>query len=115
MKFKKSNDNLLEQNAYVLISPSIKTSFQEVGDQSEVDNPIVITKFFNPCGAGTWYATEYNEEDNCCFGYVTGLGYDEWGSFSINELQAISLPFGMKIERDLYFQSKRFNDLNLNL
>jgi hypothetical protein len=31
----------------------------------------------------------------------------EYGTVSLSELQSIRLPFGLKIERDLYFQPKR--------
>jgi len=32
-----------------------------------------------------------------------GFGYPDLGSFSLSELQSVSLPFGMAIERDLLF------------
>ena len=35
---------------------------------------------------------------------------DEWGTFSLAELESIQLPFGMKIERDLYFKEKTFKE-----
>ncbi|OFY47803.1 MAG: hypothetical protein A2W85_13450 [Bacteroidetes bacterium GWF2_41_31] len=85
-----------------LISSEIQKRFREIGRQ-DVPNPIVVAKFFNPCGPGTWYATEYDETNQICFGYVTGLGYDEWGDFSIKELEALKCPpLGLPIERDLY-------------
>ncbi|NBX09935.1 MAG: DUF2958 domain-containing protein [Marivivens sp.] len=35
------------------------------------------------------------------------LGYGaEWGYVSLAELESVSLPFGMGIERDIYFQPK---------
>jgi len=59
----------------------------------------------------TWYAIEYIEEQNVCYGYVTGMAYDEFGYFSIHELESLRLPLGLKIERDLYFDEIPFNDL----
>jgi len=89
-----------------LISEELKYEFFNVGTQEDVADPIIIAKFFNPSGAGTWYAIAYNEDKNICFGYVTSLGYDERGYFIINELESLSLPpFGLGIERDLYFKS----------
>ncbi len=100
-----------------LITTKLIARFREVGDQSEIKNPLVIAKFFNPAGAGTWYATEYDTETNICFGYVTNLVpdalgmFDEWGSFSIDELESLELPFGLRIERDIHFQEIKFNEL----
>lgn len=64
----------------------------------------VICKFFNPCGAGTWYAVEGEEQegDFIFFGLVD-LHEKEWGYFSLNELQSVRLPFGLGIERNLHF------------
>lgn len=94
-----------------LITKELKARFAEIGDQSELDNPIVVAKFFDPTGSATWYATEYDEERNVCFGYVAGLAFDEFGSFSIDELESLKRPFGLTIERDLYFKEKTFSEL----
>ena len=94
-----------------LITKELEKRFAEIGDQSQVSDPIIGAKFFNPCGSATWYATEYDAENQICFGYVTGLAFDEWGTFSIPELESIKLPFGLSIERDLYFKEKRCNEL----
>lgn len=95
-----------------LITPELIDRFDEVGDQSEVENPTFIAKFFDPVGSATWYATEYDVETKIAYGYVTGLGYDgEWGTFSISELESIKRPFGLTIERDLYFKETTYHDL----
>lgn len=104
-----------------LITPELKARFAEVGNQSEIKDPIIVAKFFNPCGSATWYATDYNPKTNICFGYVTGMAVDEWGSFSIDELESLESPstviingtkytprMGVRIERDLYFKEKTF-------
>ena len=94
-----------------LITPTLETRFAEIGDQSEKSNPLIITKFFDPCGSATWFATEYDSKTQICFGYVTGLDYDEWGTFSISELESIKRPFGLGIERDIYFTEVRFKGI----
>ncbi len=94
-----------------LITKQLEKRFQEVGNQSQLSNPLVIAKFFNPVGELTWYATEYDADREICFGYVTGLWEDEWGTFSIKELESVQLPFGLHIERDLYFQEIRFDEM----
>ena len=96
-----------------LLTQKLKRRFAQIGRQENVKNPHVIAKFFSPSGAATWFATEYYPEDNTCFGYVTGLGHDEWGYFSITELESVKVPpFGLSIERDLHFDECRFSDLN---
>lgn len=67
----------------------------------------VIVKYFNPVGIGTWFITEGNKLDNGdyeMFGYCH-LGDDEYaelGYVMLSELEKLNLPFGLKIERDLY-------------
>lgn len=63
---------------------------------------IPIVKFFNPFGVGVWLATELDEDGDIMFG-LADIGYPELGSWSLNELRSIRLPFGMGIERDLLF------------
>lgn len=73
----------------------------------------VIVKYFNPCGAGTWYGIEYNPEEKLFFGYVDlyGDGNGELGYFSLVELESINLPFGLKIERDIHFSPTSLKEL----
>jgi len=94
-----------------LLSPELQQRFQEVGSQAGNPDPQVIAKFFDPVGSATWYATEYDQECRVFFGYVTGLHEDEWGSFSLDELESIKRPFGLTIERDLYFDEKPISEV----
>lgn len=117
-----------------LMSKEIERKFKKIGRQGHVKDPIVVCKFFNPCGSGTWWAigmyyvikrknVRGEEEiveveaskmngsvggqvvDMNFFGYVSISGdhCDEWGSFLLSELQSVKGPFGLGIERDLYF------------
>jgi len=88
------------------MTKALEERFAQVGRQEEVKDPIVIAKFFNPIGRGYWFATEYDPKDKIFFGYVSLFGdyNDEWGSFSLEELESLELPMGMKIERDLHFK-----------
>ena len=67
----------------------------------------VIVKYFNPVAVATWFITEGNKLDNGdyeMFGYCH-LGDDEYaelGYVMLSELEKLNLPFGLKIERDLY-------------
>lgn len=89
-----------------IITPEFEELFKDypLYSQSESDNPLVVTKLFDPCGSGTWFLTEYDPENNLAFGYVTGLQHDEWGHVSLTELEMIERPFQLTIERDLYFK-----------
>ncbi len=89
-----------------LLTQELVDRFQQIGRQEDKSDPIIIAKFFNPTGAGTWYATEYNPSDKTFFGYVSIFGdwNDEWGYFSLTELESLKGPYGLGIERDIYFQ-----------
>ncbi len=92
-----------------LLSDELRQEFAKIGSQENEKNPIVVAKFFNPAGAGTWYAVQYEEANRCFFGFVSihGDHCDEWGYFSLDELESYRGPFGLGIERDLYFTPKR--------
>jgi len=88
-----------------LLTQELLKRFEKIGRQENKADPLIIAKFFNPVGAGTWYATEYNPKDKTFYGYVSIFGdwNDEWGYFSLTELEGYKGPFGLGIERDLYF------------
>ena len=87
-----------------LLTKELEQRFQSVGKQEDVEDPIVVARYFNPTGGQTWYATEYDPTDRVFFGYVSLFNdyNNEWGSFSLDELESIRLPLGLGIERDLY-------------
>jgi len=99
-----------------LLTQELIKRFAKVGRQENTADPIVVAKFFNPTGAGTWYATEYHPESKEFFGYVSIFGdwNDEWGYFSLEELQSYRGKFGLGIERDLYFGEKRISEVEPN-
>lgn len=95
------------------MTKELEKRFKEVGIQdNKGKNAIVIAKYFNPSGAGTWYATEYSPKERLFFGYVSIFGdhNDEWGSFSLDELESIKGPFGLEIERDIYCGEKTIGE-----
>lgn len=89
-----------------LMTHELEKEFAKIGRQEGVNDPIVVAKFFNPAGAGTWLATEFDPEERMFFGYVSIFGdhCDEWGYFSLDELESVKGPLGLGIERDLYFE-----------
>ena len=48
-----------------------------------------------------------------CFGYMTGIYEQGWTYFSIAELEAMRLPSGMRIQRDIHFTEQPYEDVIL--
>lgn len=68
---------------------------------------VPVVKFFNPVGAATWLFSELDEDGYILFGLCDlGFGCPEMGSASLAEIAAVSLPFGLTIERDLCFEGR---------
>jgi len=75
----------------------------------EGDKAVATMKFFTPWTSWTWYATEFDGDDQC-FGLIQGLE-EELGYFSLRELESLRGPFGLRIERDLHFTPKPLGEL----
>tara|TARA_R100001443_G_scaffold89519_1_gene96062 strand:+ start:11535 stop:11924 length:390 start_codon:yes stop_codon:yes gene_type:complete len=73
-------------------------------------NAEIIVKFFDPTGSWTWYATEYDPENKIFYGYVSGFE-NEYGTFSLTELESVKGRFGLGIERDRHFENKKVRDI----
>ena len=72
--------------------------------RDEIFDPWPVVKLFNPVGAATWIATELDEDGDTMFGLADlGFGCPELGCFSLREIKAVRLPFGLAIERDAHF------------
>lgn len=70
-------------------------------------DPAPVVKFFNPVGAATWLASELDADGDTLFGLADlGFGCPELGAFSLAEIAAVRLPFGLSIERDDGFSSE---------
>lgn len=112
--------NLLNQRSYnkpihkymKLLTKELITRFEQVGEQNDIVDPIVVAKFFNPTGAGTWFAINYNPVDRIFFGYVSLFNdhNNEFGSFSLEELESIKGLGGLGIERDIYAKEKTLSE-----
>ena len=95
-----------------LLTKELLDRFAKVGSQEEVPfgDKIVIAKYFNPVGLGTWYATEYDPKRKEFFGYAD-ITDGEWGYFSLTEMESVKLRFGLGIERDLYIGEKTIREV----
>lgn len=88
----------------ILLTPELRERLLANGRRRGLDH-VPVVKFFNPLGIGTWLATELDEDGDTLFG-LADLGDPELGSFSLAEMQALELPLGMGIERDILFEGE---------
>ncbi|MBB4632534.1 DUF2958 domain-containing protein [Sphingosinicella soli] len=73
-------------------------------ERGERFDPLPVLKLFSPLGAATWIATELYDDGDTLFGLADlGFGCPELGTFSLREIAAVRLPFGLTIERDIAF------------
>ena len=93
-----------------LLTKELEKRFKQVWSQEDVEDPIVIAKFFHPASNITRYATEYYPEDKTIFWYVDSDFGERWYS-SLEELWSIIVRW-LKIERDLYRDEKPLVILN---
>jgi Protein of unknown function (DUF2958) len=88
----------------ILLPQDLRERLLANGRRRGLDH-VPVVKFFNPLGIGTWLATELDEDGDTLFG-LADLGEPELGSFSLAEMEALELPFGMGIERDILFEGE---------
>ena len=87
-----------------LMTKELEKTFPPIyaNEEKEPKDVLIIAKFFCPWSNWTWYATEFDQESGQFFGFVRGIE-NELGYFSLQELESVRGPFGLGIERDLYF------------
>ena len=92
---------------YQFFPDDLKAQMPKLYSQEGSKDPMVYSKWFTPWSSWSWYATEGEQQDEqyICFGYVIGQDR-EWGYFSVTELESITGPMGLKIERDIHFTPK---------
>lgn len=89
--------------AHTLMPESLRALVPALYTNEASPDPTVWAKYFTPDSSWTWYVTEFDPEDNLCFGWVVGLE-KELGYFSLAELEEARGPMGLRIERDLSFK-----------
>jgi hypothetical protein len=99
----------------ILLTPELRAALlaNHAAHRSAMDSngpepdPVPVVKLFNPVGAATWLATELYGDGDTLFGLADlGFGCPELGPFSLAEITAVRLPFGLRIERDIGFASR---------
>lgn len=74
-----------------------------------IQEKVIVAKFFTPDSSWTWYAVEFDGEDTF-FGLVEGFE-SEWGYFSLSELESVTGPLGLHVERDICWSPKKFGEM----
>jgi len=92
-----------------LLTKANRASLPPIGSTENDADPVAVVKFFDPTGAWSWYATEFDGEDRF-YGWVDGT-YPERGYFSLSELSAHRGSFGLGIERDRHFSPTPLSEL----
>lgn len=92
------------RQAHTLLPPEVAAQLPPLYSQEEKGiEALALLKLFTPWSNWTWFASEYDPEERLFFGVV--IGHErEFGYFSLNELEAIRGPGGLRIERDLYWK-----------
>ena len=83
----------------------------------DIKNPEIIVKFFTPDSNWTWYAvegTKTGDGDWEFFGLVDGQD-KELGYFMLSELQKVRGNLGLPVERDMYFDGRKLDKMNLEV
>lgn len=99
-----------------LLTAVLRRALPRIGGQENVKDPIVHVKFFGG-SACTWFITEFDGEDEM-FGFAC-LGDPEMaelGYISFRELESLRFPpFGLRLERDLYWTPKPLSEAKKGL
>ena len=94
-----------------ILTKALLKKLPNIGDNEKNNNEhIAHVKLFGG-SSWTWYITEFDPIKNLCFGLVDGLE-KELGYFSLDELLSLKFPpFGLPIERDMWFESTPIKEL----
>jgi hypothetical protein len=94
-----------------LLTQEIRAKLPKLYSTENIDteDKILVVKFFTPDAQWTWYAVEFDGDDTF-FGFVQGME-EEWGNFSLKELEEAMGPLGLGIERDIFFEPTKFGEL----
>lgn len=95
----------MTSEAHDLMPESVMKQIPALYATQDQEDPIVWMKYFTPDSSWTWYVTEFDPVDRLCFGLVIGHEI-ELGYFSFAELESVTGPLGLRVERDLYFRQQ---------
>ena len=81
-----------------------------MGATSEIRDPIVHVKWFTPDANWTWWVIEYDPQSHIAYGFVRGLE-EEFGTFTLDEVEQLRGALGLPVERDLHFSPKPISEV----
>jgi len=97
---------MIHDDGLVLIPEALRPQLAANAAASDAD-AVPVLKLFNPAGPGTWLITELAPVGDTLFGLCDlEVGAPELGTVSLRALGALTLPFGLTIERDLAFEGR---------
>lgn len=92
-----------------LLTKELREQLPPLYASEQVEDPVVVCKFFYPDFHWTWYAIEFDGKDTF-FGYVAG-DFPELGYFTLSELEATRGALGCPIERDMFFAPQPLSEV----
>ena len=91
-----------------LITKEVQKKLDDNMKLAEEDRQPVV-KFFGG-GACSWFISEKDED--ILFGLCDlGLGYREFGTVYLSELESLTFQFGLGVERDMHWTPQTFDEL----
>jgi hypothetical protein len=94
-----------------LLTKEIRKRLPPLGSNEEtpLEEVIAQVKFFTPDSGWTWYGVEFDGTD-VFWGWVQGIE-EEFGTFSLSELQSVRGKLGLPVERDKCFEPTPLREL----
>lgn len=98
------------QEAMELLPGEIRAALPPLRTNEKIGMAAIApVKYFTPDAGWSWYPTEFDGED-VFFGLASGYEV-ELGYFSVTELEGVTGPLGLHIERDLYYEPQTLKQL----
>lgn len=72
----------------------------------------LFVRLYTPWVFQSWEIAEYDPETRLCYGWVRGLE-SKWAYFSLDDLEQIQGPHGLKVLRDLSYKPLKFKKLGI--
>jgi hypothetical protein len=94
-----------------LLTEEIKKQLPPLYSQEQVEDPMVVVKFFTPDSSWTWFILEGSEQpDGDWMFFCKVVSHicpeGELGYVLLSQLEEVKGALGLGVERDLYFTSK---------
>lgn len=100
------------ENPNIIFTDMDKKTVPKIGANAanSAESLVFYIKLFTPWTYWTWFIAEADFETGEAFGYVHGH-FKELGYFDLNEIAELKGPLGLTVERDLYFDPKKFAEV----